>query len=161
MTTTLNAQGAPGVANEIVHEQRFGVKNQIEVSVPVDFVNQNHVWYGGFGDVALGLKREIFSNLRTGSILSVQGEAIFPTGNQAHGLGTGVTTFGAFAAFGQLLPAKCFIQFQAGSDLADRRCQVCPGSFFWPNSSRQELQPGPRPGRMWSPMVELLSDRDL
>jgi len=29
--STLNAQGAPGVTNEIVHEQRFGVKNQIEV----------------------------------------------------------------------------------------------------------------------------------
>ena len=73
VTTTVNAHGAPGVSNEIVHEQRFGVKNQIEVSVPVNFTDQDHAWYGGFGDMGLGLKREMFSSLRTGSILSVQG----------------------------------------------------------------------------------------
>jgi hypothetical protein len=56
-------------------------KNQIEVSVPVNFADQNHTWYGGFGDVALGLKRTIFSSLRSGSIFSLQGEVGFPTGN--------------------------------------------------------------------------------
>ncbi|MGI8958206.1 MAG: c-type cytochrome [Bryobacteraceae bacterium] len=160
VTTTLNAQGAPGVANEIVHEQRFGVKNQIEVSVPVDFVNQNHVWYGGFGDVALGLKRELFSNLRSGSILSVQGEAIFPTGNVSHGLGTGVTTFGVFAAFGQLLPAKSFVQLQAGSDLPIDTAKS-PRTFYWRTALGKSFNQGHGLGRMWSPMIEMLSDRDL
>jgi hypothetical protein len=160
VTTTLNAQGAPGVANEIVHEQRFGVKNQIEVSVPVDFVSQNHVRYGGFGDVALGLKRELFSNLRSGSILSLQGEAIFPTGNVSHGLGTGVTTFGVFAAFGQLLPAKSFVQLQVGSDLPIDTAKS-PRTFFWRTALGKSFNQGHGLGRMWSPMIEMLSDRDL
>ena len=160
VTTTFNAQGAPGVTNEIVHEQRFGMKNQIEVSVPVDFVNQNHVWHGGFSDVALGLKRELFSNLRAGSILSVQGEAIFPTGNVSHGLGTGVTTFGVFAAFGQLLPAKSFVQVQIGSDLPVDTSKS-PQTLYWRTALGKSFNQGHGLGRTWSPMVEMLSDRDF
>jgi hypothetical protein len=34
ITTSFNAQGAPGVSTDVVYEQRFGVKNQIEVTVP-------------------------------------------------------------------------------------------------------------------------------
>jgi len=82
MTTTLNAQGAPGVENHIVYEQRFGVKNQIEIDLPFTFENQNRTWYGGVGDTALGWKRELFSSLRTGSIFSLQGEAILPLGDK-------------------------------------------------------------------------------
>src|SRR2546423_10620861 len=37
ITETINAQGAPGFMTEAVYEQRFGVKNQIEVSVPFTF----------------------------------------------------------------------------------------------------------------------------
>ena len=57
------------------------MKNQIEVDVPIVFADQNHTWYGGVGDVTLGLKRVMFSNLRTGSILSLQGGFLLPTGN--------------------------------------------------------------------------------
>ena len=90
--SAVNARGAPGVTNEIVHEQRIGVRNQLEVSVPIDFQHPDRVWYGGFGDATLGLKRVLFSSLDSGSIFSVQGEVTFPTGNQSKALGTGVTT---------------------------------------------------------------------
>lgn len=160
ITTTVNAHGTPGVTNEIVHEQRFGVKNQIEVSVPVDFQNQNHVWYGGFGDTALGLKREIFSNLRTGSIFSVQGEAVFPVGNKAHALGSGVTTFGTFAAYGQLLPWRGFLQVQAGGDFPIDT-SIAPRSFFGRMAVGKMFNQSHGLGRMWSPMVEFLADRDF
>src|SRR6266478_5503635 len=33
--SALNVHGAPGVTNDIIHEQRFGIRNQIEVDVPV------------------------------------------------------------------------------------------------------------------------------
>ncbi len=160
VTTTLNAQAAPGVSNEIVHEQRFGVKNQIEVSVPLDFVNQNHVWYGGFGDTALGVKRELFSSLRWGSILSVQGEAMFPTGSTTHGLGTGVTRFETFAAYGQLLPANTFVQVQTGGDLPTDTSKA-PQTFFWRTAVGKTFNQSHGLGRAWSPMVEILSNRDL
>lgn len=160
LTSTINAQGAPGVMNEIVHEQRFGAKNQIEVSVPVNFANQNHVWYGGFGDFGLGLKRELFSSLRTGSILSVQGGARFPTGNMARGLGSGVHSFETFAAFDQLLPAKTFVQLQGGSELPiDTR--IAPRSLFWRSALGKSFNQDRGLGRMWSPMVETVATRDL
>jgi mono/diheme cytochrome c family protein len=160
ITTTLNAKGAPAVTNEIVHEQRFGVKNQIEVSVPVNFVDQNHVWHGGFGDVGLGLKCELFSSLRTGSILSVQGGAHFATANQAHGLGSGVNSFELFAAYGQLLPAKTFLQFQGGSELpTDTR--IAPKSVFWRTALGKSFNQDQGLGRLWSPMVEFVASRDL
>ncbi len=58
------------------------MKNQIEVDVPVSFADQNHTWYGGIGDTTIGLKREIFSSLKTGSILSLQGSVLIPSGNK-------------------------------------------------------------------------------
>jgi mono/diheme cytochrome c family protein len=160
VTTTLNAGGAPGVANDIVYEQRFGAKTEIEFSLPVDFINQNHVWYGGVGDMTLGLKREIFSNYRRGSILSVQGEAIFPTGSTAHGLGSGVTGFETFVAYGQLLPAKTFFQVQVGSELPTDTTKS-PRSFFWRNAVGKQFNQSHGLGRMWSPMMEFIADQDF
>jgi hypothetical protein len=160
LTTTVNAQGAPAVGNEVEYEQRFGKKNQIDVSVPVDFVDQNHVWYGGFGDSVLGLKREIFSSLRSGSIFTVQGEGIFPAGNVAHGLGSGVTTFETFAAYDQLLPANTFLQFQAGSDLPTDTAKA-PRDAFWRSVVGKSFSQSEGLGRLWSPMMEMLADRDF
>jgi mono/diheme cytochrome c family protein len=161
ITTVLNAKGAPGVFNEIVHEQRFGVKNQIEVSVPVDFLRPARgVWYGGVGDIGLGLKRVVASSLRSGSIFSLQGEAILPTGNRAHGLGSGVTTFETFAAYGQLLPWKSFLQFQGGADLPVDTAKS-PDAVFFRAAVGKSFNQNAGLGRLWSPMFEVLADRDL
>ncbi|HVW85452.1 MAG TPA: cytochrome c [Bryobacteraceae bacterium] len=161
ITTTANVRGTPAVSNEIVHEQRFGEKNQIEVSVPVDFQRpERGVWYGGPGDIGLGLKRVLFSSLHTGSILSVQGEAIFPTGNVAHGLGKGTTTFETFAAYGQLLPWKSFLQVQGGADLPHDTSKS-PQSVFFRTALGKSFNQNDGLGRLWSPMVEFLADRTL
>jgi mono/diheme cytochrome c family protein len=156
----LNAQGTPGVTTHVVHEQRFGVKNQIEVDVPITALDQNHVWHGGIGDVVFGLKRVIFSNLHSGSILSMQGEVVLPTGNKAKGLGTGVTSFGVFAAFGQLFPTNTFVQFQGGAGLPTDTTKA-PHSVFWNTAIGQTIATNKGLGRMWSPMVEFLAARDL
>jgi mono/diheme cytochrome c family protein len=37
ISSVFNAQGAPGIVSHIIHEQRFGKKNQIEVDVPLNF----------------------------------------------------------------------------------------------------------------------------
>ncbi len=160
ITTTLNAQGAPGITTEAVYEQRFGIKNEIEVSVPFTFQNENHSWFGGLGDSSIGIKRELFSSLRTGSILSVDGEVTFPTGNRARGLGTGVTTFGTFAAYGQLLPANFFLQLQGGAELPTHT-ENEPRSVFWNTVVGQSHGQNGGLGRLWSPMVEFLANRDL
>lgn len=160
ITTAVNIQGAPGIANHIIHEQRFGMKNQIEVDVPITFVHPEHTWYGGVGDVVLGVKRVMFSSLHTGSILSLQGEFIAPTGNQARGLGTGTTTFGTFAMFDQLFPTNTFIQFQGGANLPFDT-KKAPQDVFWNTAIGQSFARDNGLGRLWSPMVEFVADREL
>lgn len=159
--TTLNAQGPPGFTSEFIHEQRFGEKNQIEVSVPVEFLRpQPGTWYGGFGDIGLGLKRVVFSSLRTGTIFSLLGEAIFPTGNKQHGLGSGVPTFETDALFGQLFPHKFFVQAQVGAELPTDTADV-PRTFYWRVDAGKMFNQNAGLGRLWTPMFEVLADRDL
>ena len=160
ISTAVNVQGAPGVENHLIHEQRFGMKNQIEVDVPLTFVHPGHTWYGGIGDVTFGLKRVMFSSLRTGSILSLQGEVVAPTGNQSRGLGTGTTTFGTFAMFDQLFPTNTFIQFQGGGNLPVDT-EKAPQNVFWNTAVGQSFAADRGLGRLWSPMFEFLASRDL
>jgi len=93
ISTAVNATGAPGFTTDVIHEQRFGVHNQIEVDVPFNAQNQNHSWNGGVGDITCAVKREMFSSLRTGSILRLQAGLLPPTGNSKLGFGSGTTTF--------------------------------------------------------------------
>jgi len=161
ITTGINAKGAPGTDHTITYERRFGVGNQIEVSFPFSFQRgDTGTWYGGVGDIALGYKRLVFSSLRTGSILSVQGEAILPTGNRAKGFGTGVTVFETFASYGQLLPAKSFLQFQSGVELP-RDMAKANRAVYWRTAFGKSLNQGMGLGRTWTPIVELLADREL
>ncbi len=160
ISTALNAQGAPGGTTHIIHEQRFGMKNQIEVDVPVNYRDQSHTWYGGIGDTTLGVKRTMFSSLRSGSILSLFGGAILPTGNKARGFGTGTTTFETFAAFDQLFRTNTFIQTQFGADLP-RHTDIAPQSIFFNTAIGQSFAANHGLGRLWSPMMEFLGARDL
>lgn len=160
LSTSVNLRGTPGVQSHIIHEQRFGVKNQIEVDVPLNFEDQDHTWYGGVGDVTFGLKRVIFSSLHTGSIFSLQGAVVAPTGNKTRGFGTGTTTFETFAAFDQLFPTNTFVQFQMGADLP-HDTRVAPQSLFWHTAVGQMFAPNHGLGRLWSPMFEFIAARDL
>src|ERR1700736_6532342 len=160
ISTSLNAQGAPGGATHVVHEQRFGMKNQIEVDVPINYQDQSHTWNGGIGDTTLGVKRTMFSSLRSGSILSLFGGAILPTGNKARGFGTGATTFETFAAFDQLFRTNTFLQTQFGADLP-RHTNIAPQSMFWRVAVGQSFAADRGLGRLWSPMVEFVAARDL
>jgi mono/diheme cytochrome c family protein len=158
--TSVNARGAPGVSVKYKHEHRFGARNQIELSAPLEFQHPERAWHGGFGDVSLALKRVLVANLDTGSIFSLIGEVALPTGNRAKGLGSGVTTFGTAAAFGQLLPHNAFFQFQGGADLPTDT-SVAPTALFWRTVFGKSFNQGRGLGRMWSPMVELVAERDL
>jgi mono/diheme cytochrome c family protein len=160
ISATFNAQGAPGIASHIIHEQRFGEKNQIEVDVPLNFQDQNHTWYGGVGDTTFGLKRVMFSSLQTGSILSLQGSVIVPTGSRQRGFGSGTTTFETFASFDQLFPTNTFVQTQFGADLP-RHTDIAPQSIFFNTAIGQSFAGQHGLGRLWSPMMEFLAARDV
>ena len=160
ISTAINAQGTPGNETHIIHEQRFGVKNQIEIDVPVAFNNINHVWYGGTGDTTLGLKRVMYSNLNTGSILSLQGGFLLPSGSRAHGLGSGTTTFEPFAAFDQVFRTDTFVQLQLGADLPFHT-DISPQSIFFNSAIGQSFAADHKLGRLWTPMFEFIANRDL
>lgn len=160
VSTAVNAEGAPGWENTVTYEQRFGVKNQVEVAVPFHFEDQNHTWYGGVGDTTLALKRVIFSNLNSGSILSLLGGFVLPSGNRARGFGSGTTSFETFAAYGQLFRTDTFIQTQFGAELPFRT-SVAPQSLFFNTALGQSFAADHGRGRMWSPMFEFAASRDL
>lgn len=160
VSTAVNARGAPGVETHMIHEQRFGVKNQIEIDVPVTFQDENHTWYGGVGDTTFGVKRVLFSDLKRGSILALQGSVLVPTGSRVRGFGSGTTTFETFAAYDQLFHTNTFFQTQLGADLP-RHTDIAPQSIFFYTAIGQTIGADRGLGRAWSPMFEFLAQRDL
>jgi cytochrome c553 len=160
VSTAVNVQGMPGNESHIIHEQRFGVKNQIEVDVPITFQDQNHVWYGGVGDTTLAVKRVMLSSLRTGSILSLQSGFLLPSGNRARGFGSGTTSFEPFASFDQVFRTDTFVQLQLGADLPFRT-SLAPQSLFFNSAIGQSFAADHGRGRLWTPMFEFIANRDL
>lgn len=160
LLTAANATGAPSYTTDVIHEETFAGRNQIEVDVPMNYADQNHNWTAGVGDISLGLKREIFSSLRTGSILSLQGGVILPTGDKKRGFGSGTTQLEPFAAFDQLFKENTFLEFQLGSDLPVDT-SVAPRTIFWRSLVGQALIADDGLGRQFIPMVEVLGSRDF
>jgi mono/diheme cytochrome c family protein len=160
ISTAVNARGTGAVETHYIHEQRFGIKNQLEIDVPLHFENQNNTWYGGLGDITLGWKREIYSSLPKGSILSVQGSLIAPTGRTKYGFGNGTTAFEVFGAFDQLIGRNTFLQTQLGGDFPVDT-QKASQALFW-NTAVGQMFAGDRGlGRLWTPMLELTLNRDF
>lgn len=159
ISTALNASGAPGWQTDFIHEQSFGAKDQLEVDVPWVMQDQDHSYASHVGDITFGLKHVLFSSRRTGSILSLQGGVIPPTGSSKLG-GNGTTIFEPFVAFDQLFSTNTWVQFQMGSDLP-RHPNITPQSLYWYTAIGQTLSPDHRLGRQFSPMVEFLANRDL
>ena len=160
LTTTVSASGAGRVGNEFLYERRLGSRTQYEVVVPL-LVQEGATgaWDRGLGDVAFAVKHVLMHNLDRGHILSAAAEIVLPTGKESTGLGSGVTVFEPFVAFGQLLPADSFLQFQAGLELPFDT-SIAGREAFWRAAAGKSFSQG-RFGRSWSPMVELLAARDL
>ena len=161
LTTTIAAKRAPDVGNAVTYERRVGTKSQIELSVPVDFVHTGAgALNGGVGDIGIGVKHVLFASHRTGTILSAQGEAVLPTGSRDRGLGTGVTVFEVFGAFAQLLPGDGFVQLQAGTE-QPRNTEETPRVVFGRVAIGKSFREEHGFGRLWSPMLEVLTEREL
>ena len=161
LTSTFNGTGSPGVEPEVTYEKRFGVKNQMEISLPFSFQRADtRTWFAGVGDAVLGFKRVMAHSSKTGSILSFQGEVNFPTGDAAHGLGSGVTAFQTFGMFDQALPAKLkvldAVQTQWGAVLPTHTKDL-PQNFYFRTAIGKTLVQKQGFGRIWTPMVEFLS----
>jgi Cytochrome c len=161
VSTAANASGAPSWTTDVIDERTiFDARTQLETDVPINYADQNHNWTAGVGDITVAVKREMFSSLRTGSILSLQGGILLPTGDSKRGFGAGTTQFEPFAAFDQLFKENTFIQTQLGADLPVDT-SVAPRSMFWRVAVGQAMAPDHMLGRLFSPMVEFLATRDF
>jgi mono/diheme cytochrome c family protein len=161
ITGGFNTNGRGAASTEFIYEKRFGARNQLEFAAPFNFLErENGGWVGGIGDLILGYKRILLSNIRTGSIFSVQGEVIAPTGNRRHDLGSGTTIFETFAAFGQLLTPSSFVQVQAGGEFPTDTEKV-PRAAYWRTTVGKTFAQNRGFGRSWTPMAEFIADREF
>src|SRR5690606_21211530 len=93
-----------------------------------------------------------------GSIFSIGGELILPTGDEAKGFGRGTTVFEPFVTFGKILPRDSFVQvhafaeFPASGSLEDELGARVALGRTWTRG---------RFGRAWTPIVEVLASREL
>jgi mono/diheme cytochrome c family protein len=159
ISTAANVSGPGSWTTDVIHEQTFAGKNQLEVDVPVNYARINGDWTSGVGDITIGMKREIFSSERAGSILSLQGGILLPTGDSHRGFGAGTTQFEPFAAYDQLITNRTFAQFELGADLPVDS-SISPRSLFFRSAFGGSFAPDHGLGRLYSPMIEFVAKRD-
>jgi mono/diheme cytochrome c family protein len=146
------------ISQQFVYEHRIGTRTQYEVIVPFDARRDSGAWQYGLGDVAVALKSALAHSSRHGSIFTVGGEVLLPTGKEAQGLGGGATVLEPFVAFGQVLPHDAFLHAQAGIEAGITGDAAAEA--FWRAAVGLTIVEG-RFGRSWSPMVEVLGAREL
>lgn len=166
LTTIVPTEGeADAVDMEIVYEHRFGARNQFELVVPFGWVERDPSgsgdgdWTSGIGDIAMGVKRAVWHSMERGSILSVTGEVILPTGDEDTGFGKGTAVFEPFVSYGQALPGELFLHGQAGLELPADSDRADEEAFLRAAIGRTFTSG--RWGRAFSPIVEILGAREL
>ena len=161
ITTTMVREGADSLTHEFLWEQRFGAVNQVEISLPITRADLGDAagWKSGAGDLGIGVKHTLRHSLERGAILSIGGELVLPTGDEASGFGGGTTVLESFVLFGKLLPNDSFLQVQGivelpnDSALEDELVARAAYGRTW-------IADAPF-GRTWTPIIEVLGAREL
>ena len=161
LTTSIQKGAEREFTNEIVYERRLGARSQFEIAVPLAMQgsSESSQWFRGLGDVAVAVKRVLFHSLDRGSILSVGGEVVLPTGKESEGLGSGVMKFEPFVSAGQMLGDASFVQAQVGAEIPRLRDRA-ESEAFWRGVVGTTFVQGEF-GRSWTPMLEFAAVREL
>ena len=149
------------MTSAFVYEYRFGPRSQIELVIPYGWrrgARDGEQWSHGLGDVALGLKHALFHSIDSGTIFSLGGEVILPTGDAGAGLGAPGSALEPFFSFGQILPGDAFLQGQAGVEVPLYEDAATEG--FGRLVLGASFTEGDW-GRAWSPMLEVQAKRDF
>jgi mono/diheme cytochrome c family protein len=157
-SSSVVTEGEASVSNKLVYEKRIGARNQVEIVVPFGFKETDQGTAHGIGDVAIGFKRALFHSLASGTIVSVTGEAVLPTGDEKDAFGKGYGIFEPFVTFGQILPADSFVQFQGGIELPTGGDAA--QEAFWRTTVGKTFSQRTF-GRAWSPMIEVIGFKEL
>jgi hypothetical protein len=156
---TVAATGGDEFSTAAVYERRLGARTQFELAVPFEASQSDSSWNQGLGDLAAAFKHVLHHDVDRGTILSAAAEVTLPTGSESQGLGSGVTVFEPFVAFGQVLPRDSFLQLQGGVELPTNAQRADREAFWRAAFGRSFLEHGY--GRSWSPMVELVGATEL
>ena len=167
VVTTAVGAGSPGAVDaEFLYEKRFGPNGMVEIALPAGWQGAAAAGVSpppdagstfGLADLAIGWKQTVHHNLQRGSIFSVGGEVVLAADGPG-GLTDRWAIVEPFAAYGQLLPNDAFIQVQALAEIMGDRSrddEMAVRVAFGKTWTEGEF------GRAWTPMVELLTTRDL
>jgi hypothetical protein len=111
------------------------------------------------GDVAVGYKHVLWDSRASGTLLSGAAEMTFPTGTENEGLGRSLTVFEGFGVVSQRLPHGGFLHSQAGFEVP-LNVQTPTNAIYWRTVVGKTFTEA-RWGRAWSPMVEVLAEREI
>ena len=152
--------GGAAVQTNFVYERRLGARSQWEVVLPfaLQQAGEGGPWSRGLGDAAAAFKHVVFHDGSRGSIVSVGGEMVLPTGRRSTGAGKGTFVFEPFVSAGQAI-GNGFVQAQAGVELP-ANTQKAEREAFVRAVFGQTFFEG-RFNREWSPMLELAGARPL
>ena len=155
-TMALTTRAQTAVGNALVYEQRLGATHQIEITVPIDFIESSDGgWTRGLGDVGVAFKRAFHSSIESGRIIAAGAEVVFPTGKESLGLGGGDTIVEPFAMWGQTLPRNSFFQLHGGVELPAHPDRT-PRELFLRSAIGTTFAQDRGFGRAWTPQLELL-----
>lgn len=136
-------------------EQRFGTRNQMEISLPIRRIDTGDPdgYVTGVGDLAVGVKHVLKHSFEKGSILSVGGEYILATGDEQRGLGKGSDVFESYLAWGRILPNDSFLQLQGVAEFPTS--SGFNDELVVRAAAGRTLAAGAGFGRAWTPMFEI------
>jgi hypothetical protein len=159
-TTIVNASGPTAITSAVTYEKRFGPRGQLEVTVPLGITDTPGGGTTiGFGDLALAWKQNVLADVNLGSIVSLGGELVLPTGAASKGLGGGTTIVEPFLLFGQILPDDIFFQGQVFAEFP--LTHGLENEIGWRGIVGRTWASDMGWGRAWTPMLEVLGAREL
>ncbi|MFO1247347.1 MAG: cytochrome c [Alphaproteobacteria bacterium] len=150
----LNTRGSYAFTSTTIFEKRFGETGQLELNLPISSVAGAPHTQTGIGDIGVAWKQNLLADVDQGTIFSMLGEVVLPTGSAAKGLGSGSWAFETHGLFAQLmgdyfLQGDVFGAFPTGRGLPTE----AHGNFAFGRTFAQDEGWG----RSWSPQVELLT----
>jgi mono/diheme cytochrome c family protein len=160
LTTAVDTKGPTAIESELIFEKRFGPTGQLEVTLP--FSDLSGMGYGnraGFGDIGFAWKQNLLADVESGTILTVLGEMVLPTGNARYGLGSGSMAFETHALFAQTLPDDFVFQGQVFAAFPVR--QGYANEMGWHFNIGKTFAEDEGYGRAWTPMLELLGAHEF
>jgi mono/diheme cytochrome c family protein len=152
---TINTSGPKAITSTTIFEKRFGERGQLEVNLPISSVTSGT----GIGDIGVAWKQNLLADVDRGTIFSLLGEVVLPTGSARRGLGSGAFAFETHALFAQILADDFFLQgdvfgaYPTGKGLSNE----AHGNFALGRTFAEDEGWG----RSWSPQVELLTTQEF